>query len=84
MHNAINARMRAELRSTWAELRRRDDMPVVVLTGASDAAFSPGSTGPRPWPASRRDSARIRSCSTTCSRGSARRAPICGSASSRR
>jgi enoyl-CoA hydratase/carnithine racemase len=40
--NAFNDAMQRELRALWRWLRRRDDVHVVVLTGAGDKAFCSG------------------------------------------
>lgn len=40
--NAVNAATEAELRRIWDEIERRDDVRVVVLTGAGDRAFCAG------------------------------------------
>jgi enoyl-CoA hydratase/carnithine racemase len=40
--NAFNLRMQAELREAWLTVRRRDEVRVVVLTGAGDRAFCTG------------------------------------------
>lgn len=40
--NAVNAATETELRRIWDEIERRDDVRVVVLTGAGDRAFCAG------------------------------------------
>jgi enoyl-CoA hydratase/carnithine racemase len=40
--NAFNETMLVELATVWGELRRNDDVRVVVLTGAGDKAFCTG------------------------------------------
>ncbi|MGH9211462.1 MAG: enoyl-CoA hydratase/isomerase family protein [Acidimicrobiales bacterium] len=42
VHNAFDSTMRRELRDVWRRLRSDDDVRVVVLTGAGDAAFCTG------------------------------------------
>ena len=42
VYNAFNAVMQRELRTLWRALRRRDEVRVVVLTGAGDRAFCTG------------------------------------------
>ncbi|GIW40508.1 MAG: enoyl-CoA hydratase [Candidatus Binatia bacterium] len=42
VHNAFNARMQRELHDLWRALRERDEVRVVVLTGAGDKAFCTG------------------------------------------
>jgi enoyl-CoA hydratase/carnithine racemase len=42
VHNAFNTTMQRELRTLWRALRRRDEVRVVVLTGAGDRAFCTG------------------------------------------
>ncbi len=42
VHNAFNARMRAELRDVWDSMRERDEVQCIVLTGAGDQAFCTG------------------------------------------
>jgi enoyl-CoA hydratase/carnithine racemase len=41
-HNAFNFLMRQELQRMWGDLRRNDDVRVVVLTGAGEKAFCSG------------------------------------------
>lgn len=40
--NAVNAATEAELRRIWDDIERRDDVRVVVLTGAGERAFCAG------------------------------------------
>ena len=42
VHNAFNATMRSELAGLWDDLRERDSVRCVVLTGAGDQAFCTG------------------------------------------
>lgn len=42
VHNAFNAAMQHELRDLWRGLRDRDEVRVVVITGAGDEAFCTG------------------------------------------
>jgi crotonobetainyl-CoA hydratase len=58
--NAVDLATEAELQRIWTELERRDDVRVVVLTGAGDRAFcvgadmkNPAMTGLEYWGASR-------------------------------
>ncbi|WER49441.1 enoyl-CoA hydratase-related protein [Cupriavidus sp. WKF15] len=58
--NAVDLATEAELQAIWTELERRDDVRVVVLTGAGERAFcvgadlkNPATTGLEYWGASR-------------------------------
>ena len=42
VYNAFNAKMQAELRHIWRELRSADEIHAVVLTGAGEKAFCTG------------------------------------------
>ncbi len=42
VHNAFDAVMRRELQAVWRDLRRNEDVRVVILTGAGDQAFCVG------------------------------------------
>ena len=42
VHNAFNDAMQAELAGLWTDLRGRDQVRCVVLTGAGDKAFCTG------------------------------------------
>ncbi|MFJ1259576.1 enoyl-CoA hydratase-related protein [Cupriavidus sp. CuC1] len=58
--NAVDLATEAELQGIWAELERRDDVRVIVLTGEGDRAFcvgadmkNPSTTGLEYWGAAR-------------------------------
>lgn len=42
VHNAINAKMRAELRAAWHAVKTNPGVHVAVITGAGDRAFTSG------------------------------------------
>jgi enoyl-CoA hydratase/carnithine racemase len=42
VHNAFNIAMQRELQTLWRDLRGRDEVHAVVLTGAGDKAFTTG------------------------------------------